>query len=95
MGAGRWTMSEPTIRYPAGPITPAGAYHIMHDRIPQVALQSWDDTIVFNIMGGSSIHDPTIPERVNIANLGGLIPPWQNIRQKGATQDGSSFIDAL
>lgn len=88
-------MSDPTIRYPAGPITPAGAYHILHDRIPQVALQSWDDTAVFNMMGGSAIHDPTLPERVNIVNLSGLIPPWQSIRQKGATQDGSSFIDAL
>lgn len=88
-------MIGPTVRYPAGPITPAGAYHILHDRIPQVALQSYDDTVVFNMMGGLSLYDPTKPERVNITGINGLIPPWQTIDQKGATQDGISFVDAI
>ena len=88
----------PLVRYPSGPITKHGAYHILHNRIPQVALRSYDDTVVFNLMGGLAIPNRTIPERVQINaedGLKGLIPPWQTIQQKGATQDGATFIDAL
>lgn len=85
----------PTIRYPAGPITPHGTYYLMRDKIPQVALRSYDDSIVFNMMGGLAIADRTVPERVEIRELRGLVPPWKLIDQKGATQDGTTFIDAL
>jgi len=46
-------------------------------------------------MGGLAIHDPTTPERVELKKLEGLIPPWKVIDQKGASQDGVSFVDAL
>lgn len=86
----------PTIRYPSGPITPHGAYHVLHDRIPQMALRSYDDTIVFNTMGGLAIPDRyNAPERFELKELKGLIPPWRMIDQKGATQDGVTFVDAL
>lgn len=86
----------PTLRYPSGPITPHGAYHVLHDRIPQMALRSYDDTIVFNMMGGLAIPDRyNAPERFELKELKGLIPPWRMIDQKGATQDGVTFVDAL
>lgn len=85
----------PTVRLPAGPVTPHGAYHILNDRIPQVALRSYDDSIVLNLMGGLAIPDRQAPERVELKSLKGLVPPWQTIDQKGATEDGVTFIDAL
>lgn len=62
-----------------------------------VALRSYDDQIVFHLMGGQSIPDRTQPECVQIKKGGikGLISPWQIIDQKGATQDGVTFVDAL
>ena len=86
----------PTKRYPGGPITPHGAYHLKHDKIPQVSLLSYDGSVVFNLMGALSINDRyAYPERVEIVDIKGLIPPWRNIDQKGATQDGTTFVDAL
>jgi hypothetical protein len=86
----------PLVRFPAGPITPHGAYHILHNRIPQMGLLSYDGTVVFHMLGGLSIADRAVaPGRVEIKDLKGLIPPWRTIDQKGATQDGVSFVDAL
>lgn len=86
----------PLYRFPANPITPHGAYHILHDRIPQMGLASYDDTVVFNMLGGLSIADKhTSPGRVEIRDIKGLVPPWRTIDQKGATQDGITFVDAL
>jgi hypothetical protein len=85
----------PTIRYPANPVTPHGAYHILRDRIPQMSLTAYDESIVLHLMGGLAIHDPTTPERVELKSIDGLVPPWTTIDQKGATEDGVSFIDAL
>jgi hypothetical protein len=82
-------------RYPAGSITPAGAYHLLADHIPTMKYRSWDDTTVFAVYGGEAIYDPTMPESVQVTDLKGLIPPWQNITQKGATQDGATYIDSL
>ena len=50
-----------------------------------------------HLMGGLAppYHDPTYPEAVAVKSLKGLIPPWQHITQKGATQDGVTHIDAL
>jgi len=85
----------PKIRYPAGPVTPHGAYYVLNDRIPTVKLRSYDDTIVFALMGGEAIPDRTMPERVEMKGLKGLVPPWQTIDQKGAGEDGVLFIDSL
>jgi len=85
----------PTIRYPTGPITPHGAYHILHDRIPQMSLRAYDDSIVFHLMGGLAIPNTLEPESVRVQGITGLIPPWRMIDQKGATQDGTTFVDAL
>jgi hypothetical protein len=84
-----------TQSYPTGPVTPHGAYYLLHDRIPKVSLLAYDESVVFEMMGALSIPDRTMPERVEIKDLKGLIPPWQTIDQKGATQDGVTFIDAL
>jgi hypothetical protein len=86
----------PLHRFPSGPITPHGAYHILHDRIPQMGLTSYDGTVSFNIMGGLAIADKyAAPGRFEIKSLKGLVPPWKNIVQKGATQDGDSPITSL
>lgn len=88
-------MPPPTVRLPAGPVTPHGAYHILHDRIPQMGLRAYDNSIVLHLMGGLAIPDRQMPERVELTGMTGLIPPWQTIDQKGATEDGVTFIDAL
>jgi hypothetical protein len=83
------------IRYPAGTITPHGAYYLKTGILPNVSYVSGDETAQFNLLGGAAIPDPTMPEAVAITSLKGLIPPWQNIEQKGSTQDGSSYITSL
>lgn len=86
----------PLKRYPSNPITPHGAYHVLHDRIPQMGIRSYDETVAFNILGGQSIADRHLsPECFQLKGMKGLIPPWRRITQKGATQDGVTFVDAL
>lgn len=85
----------PTVRYPVGDLTPHGAYHVLHDTKPIVCYRSYDDTSVFYLMGGPAIPDRTQPEVILLKELKGLVPPWKPIEQKGATQDGSSFVTAL
>ena len=82
-------------KYPRGPVTPRGRHHIRKGDIPSVSLQSFNDQIVFWLMGGQSMPDPTMPESVQILGIKGLIPPWQTIDQQGATEDGVTFVDAL
>lgn len=85
----------PTLRYPVGPITPHGQYHLLRDIIPQVALRAYDDSTVFHMMGALAIPERGAPERVLLQEVRGLVPPWQTIDQKGASQDGVTFVDAL
>lgn len=92
-GTSTWPIVQ--VRYPAGPITPAGAYHILHDHLPNMAYRSYDNTAVFNVYGGMAIYDHTTPESVQVTDMKGLVPPWQKISQKGATQDGETFITSL
>lgn len=85
------------VHYPAGPVTPHGLYHLIKGEIPMMWLEAYDGSVRFDIMGGRSIPDRTRPECVQLPRDGikGLIPPWETIDQKGATQDGITFIDAL
>jgi hypothetical protein len=86
----------PRIRYPSGPVTPHGAYHFLKGRVPVVRLTAYDYSVTFDMMGGPSIPDRyAAPESVKLVGLKGLVPPWEMIDQKGATQDGVTFIDAL
>lgn len=83
------------VKIPVGKVTPRGCYHIRKGDLPSVSLQSYNDQIVFWLMGGESMPDKTMPESVQILELSGLIPPWQTIDQQGATEDGVTFVDAL
>lgn len=85
----------PSVRYPAGPITTHGAYELLNNRVPHVALRAYDDSIVFNLMGPLALCDRTRPERVELKDIKGLVAPWKLIDQKGASQDGVTFVDAL
>jgi hypothetical protein len=90
------TRAFPVKRYPANPITPHGSYWFLSGKKPMMTYQSYDGTSVFHLMGGMAIPDMVnAPESIRIMEMSGLIPPWQPIEQKGATQDGVSFIDAL
>ena len=83
-------------RIPANPITPHGAYYLLSGKKPNMTYRSYDDTSVYHLMGGMSIPDRyTAPESIRLKSLSGLIAPWAPIEQKGATQDGTTFIDAL
>jgi hypothetical protein len=81
--------------YPSGPVTPHGRFHIRKGDKPMVSLQSYNDQIIFWLMGGQAKADPTRPECVQVTGLKGLIPPWQTVDQQGATEDGVTFVDAL
>ena len=87
----------PDTIYPAGDLTPHGWWHLTNDTRPMMRLQSFDGSIGFYLLGGYAppFNDPTLPEAVAVKSLKGLIPPWQHITQKGATQDGVTHIDAL
>lgn len=85
----------PTTFYPTNPITPHGAYYLQTGRIPEVRYLSYDETSVFALMGGAAVMDPTTPESIRLRDLKGLVPPWKSIAQKGATQDGSTFVTSL
>lgn len=64
--------------------------------VPTMKLRSWDDTTVFTLMGGEAIPDYyNNPETIHVKDIKGLVPPWKQIDQKGATQDGRSFITSL
>lgn len=83
-------------RYPSNPITPHGAYYFLRGKKPTMVYRSYDDSMVFYLMGGMSIPDKVnSPESVQLKEMSGLIPPWTPIEQKGATQDGVTFVDAL
>lgn len=83
-------------QYPVGPVTPHGWWNIVNGVQPLAQLTSYDESIVFHLMGGHSIPDRAVaPECAHLIELKGLIPPWQHIDQKGATQDGVTHIDAL
>lgn len=83
-------------RIPANPITPHGAYYLLSGKKPNMAYRSYDDSAVYHLMGGMSIPDRHVaPESIRLKSLSGLIAPWAPIEQKGATQDGTTFIDAL
>lgn len=86
-----------TLTYPAGPITPHGAYFKAAGRYPSVHLGSHDGTVEFWMHGGESIPWPNAPECVRVTKDGikNLIAPWRRIAQKGATEDGETFIDSL
>ena len=88
-------MTAPAIRYPAGPITPHGAYYLIKGTHPELRLAAYDQSIVFSLMGGQAIPNRTMPEYVIVEDIKGLVPPWQTIDQKGATEDGVEFLDAL
>ncbi len=84
------------IKYPAGPVTPHGRYHIRKGDLPEVSLISPNDQIVTWLMGGHAIADPyASPESVQVKDIRGLIAPWETIDQQGATEDGVTFVDAL
>lgn len=83
-------------RIPANPITPHGAYYLLRGKKPNMAYRSYDDAAVYHLMGGLAIPDKyECPESIRLKSLSGLIAPWVPIEQKGATQDGTTFIDAL
>lgn len=85
-----------TVRYPAGPVTPHGWYHLVKGQIPMMWLTAYDESIITHLTGGLSIPDRyEAPECVHLTGLKGLIAPWKHITQKGATQDGVTHIDAL
>ena len=86
------------ISIPSGDIVPHGAYHHVKGRIPTVTLWAYDDSIKVSMMGGQSHPDRyASPEYVQIKKDGikGLIAPWDFVDQRGATEDGVTFVDAL
>lgn len=87
----------PTRSYPSGAISPHGAYYLLKGTHPEIKLRAYDDSVVFHLSGGQAIPRSEEPETAIIRDGGlkGWIPSWTTIDQKGATQDGVTFVDAL
>ena len=47
----------PTIRYPAGPLTPLGSSQLLTGSHPSLTLTAYDGSIVFELMGGESFGE--------------------------------------
>ncbi len=88
------TPTYPVLKYP-NYTTPRGEYILFSGRVPEVVLTSPDGTAEFYLMGGRAITDRVNPESVRLKNISKLLPGWQMIDQKGATQDGVTFVTAL
>lgn len=86
------------IRIPAGQITPHGWWHLINDTHPMMRLRAYDGSIDTYLMGPMAppFHDDIAgPECAVLKSLKGLIPPWKNLTQKGATQDGDTWVNSL
>jgi hypothetical protein len=85
-----------TTHYPNTPITPSGAWRMSRSDKPWITYLSYDESIVFDLMGplAAPFHDRSSAS-ISLVDIKGLVPPWKAISQKGATQDGESFVTAL
>lgn len=84
------------ITYPRGEITPMGARMLLEGTEPHISYVSYNDAMVFHLMGPMSPM-PGVQAGVTIAaeSIKGLIAPWQTLDQSGANQDGVTFNDAV
>jgi hypothetical protein len=91
-------VAVPEVIYPRNEITPAGWSILARGDSPLIWLDSHDGRMRFYLHGGLEIPDPfASPECVHIDRDGlrGLIPTWEHIDTKGATQDGVTLVDSL
>ncbi len=86
---------DEVVRYPEG-ITPHGEYHLLSGEYPSMHFHAHDGSIDFRLLGGlaAPFCDPAQPAVV-VQSLKGLIPPWQFVDQKGATQHGITTVANL
>lgn len=86
---------DEVIRVPEG-LTPAGEYHLRAGLLPQMHYHSYDGGVDFRLLGGFAPpwSDPR-KAAIVVESLKGLIPPWQMIDQKGATQHGVTPVGSL
>lgn len=85
------------VRFPANPLLPHGAYHFLKGTQPRIRLKSPDKSVVFDLMGGSSIADKyASPECVLLGKKPkGLMGTWKIVGQQGANEDGTTFLFAV
>lgn len=83
------------IRCPQG-ITPHGEYQLLSGRLPMMHYHSYDGGADFRLLGGlaSPYADPA-RAAIAVKSLKGLVPPWQMVDQKGATQHGVTVVGSL
>ena len=86
---------DEVIRYPQG-LTPHGEYHLLSGRVPMMSYHAYDGSIDFRMLGGfaAPFADPSQASIV-VESIKGLVPPWQTVDQKGATQHGVTTAAAL
>ena len=64
----------PTLRFPEGPVTPHGAYHILHDRLPQFGLTSYDGGVYYGLNADrDSMPDIDVLGQSIVDSLGELL----------------------
>lgn len=86
-----------TLRYPANPVTPHGAYHFLNGTMPIIKLKAFDKSVLFELMGGGAIVDRVnAPEGAMIAKgVRGAFGNWKFIDQQGANEDGVTFLNSV
>lgn len=84
-------------RFPAGQITPHGAFHFLKGLHPRMKLKAYDGSVEFELLGGPSVPDPIdAPECVRVNGpIKGLIAPWKFIDQQGANEDGVTNLNSV
>ena len=89
--------AAPTVRIPAGPVTPHGAYYFLEGIHPELKLRAFDGSTQIRMMGGRALADPyASPEAVIVSGpIKGLIAPWKMLDQQGANEDGVTFLGAV
>ncbi|WP_349318985.1 DUF7257 domain-containing protein [Mycolicibacterium canariasense] len=90
-------MTASTVRIPANPVLPHGAYYFLNGTHPRVRLKSPDKSVVVEMAGGGAIADKyESPECVLInAAPKGMAGQWKVVGQQGARTDGTTFLFAV
>jgi hypothetical protein len=80
------------ITYPAGSITPYGAWQFLRGDGYNVSCLSYDKNVAWQVMGGRA---PITRDGVTVKKIKGLLPTWQMKDQKGSNQHGVTFNKSL
>src|SRR5690242_16548540 len=84
----------PSVFYPPGPITRMGARKLLEGIEPMLEWRSFNDVIVFSLMGAKA-PVPGVQPGCIVDDLKNIIPTWHLQDQQTANQDGVTNIGSV